>query len=65
MIYFNGRPVEPAKNGTVAELLKQLGREPALTVVTVNGEFVPPALYRKFILPEGARVTARELLSGG
>ena len=65
MIYFNGQPVEPAKNGTVAALLRQMGREPSLTVVMVDGEFVPPALYNKFIVSVGARVTAKELLNGG
>lgn len=65
MIYFNDQPVEPAKNATVADLLKRMGREPSLTVVTVDGEFIPPAEYKKFVVPAGARVSAKELLDGG
>jgi thiamine biosynthesis protein ThiS len=65
VIYFNGQPVKPAKTGTVAALLEQLGREPAYTVVTVDGKFIPPAEYKKFIVPDGARVNASELLAGG
>ena len=65
MLYFNDQPVEPAKNCTLADLLKLLGREPSRTVVTVDGKFIPPAEYKKFVAAEGARITARELLGGG
>lgn len=65
MIYFNDQPVEPAQDATLADLLRRLGREPARTVVTVDGKFIPPAEYKRFKLPDGARVTARELLDGG
>lgn len=65
MIYFNGRPVAPAKNLTVAGLLELAGREAALTAVTVDGEFVAPQEYKSFVVPDGARVLARELLDGG
>lgn len=65
MIYFNDQPVAPVKGRTLAELLRRMGREPARTVVTVDGDFVPPSEYKIFKLPSGARVTARELLDGG
>ena len=65
MIYFNDQPVEPEKDATLADLLRRLDREPARTVVTVNGKFIPPAEYKKFKLPDRARVTARELPGGG
>jgi thiamine biosynthesis protein ThiS len=65
LIYFNGKPV-PAKPGIkLAELLKLAGRDPALAAVTVDGEFVPVADYRKLVLHAGARVKAWELLDGG
>lgn len=65
MIYFNDQPVEPAGDRTLADLLRLMGREPRYTVVTVDGLFVPPAEYKRFIVSDGARVTARELLDGG
>ncbi len=42
-----------------------MGREPAQTVVTVDGRFIPPAEYKIFKVPDGARVQAHELLPGG
>ena len=65
MIYFNDQPVAPAKGRTLAELLRRMGREPARTVVTVDEKFVAPAEYKKYLVPDGARVAARELLDGG
>jgi thiamine biosynthesis protein ThiS len=65
VIYFNDQPAEPAKSGTLADLLRLMGREASRTVVTVNGGFVPPSDYKKFKVPDGARVAARELLDGG
>lgn len=65
MIYFNDQPVETAKDGTLADLLRRLGREPARTVVTVDGKFIPTAEHKRFKVSEGARVIARELPDGG
>jgi thiamine biosynthesis protein ThiS len=65
VIHFNGQPVPPEKNMTIARLLELMGREARLTVITVDGKFVPPAEYKSFIVPDGARVTARELHAGG
>ncbi|PKM97086.1 MAG: hypothetical protein CVU79_10105 [Elusimicrobia bacterium HGW-Elusimicrobia-3] len=64
MIYLDDKPA--ARPGiTVLELLKLAGRDPALTVVTVDGKFVPQSDYKKLVLPDGARVKARALLNGG
>ena len=65
MIYFNDQPAAPAKGCTLSELLLGMGRDPALTVVTVDGKFIPPAEYKKFKVPDGARVQAHGLLGGG
>lgn len=65
VIYFNDQPVEPANDRTLADLLRRMGREPARTVVTVDGNFIPSAEHKRFKLPDGARVTARELPGGG
>ncbi len=65
MIHFNDQPLETAKDGTLEDLLRRLGREPARTVVTVDGDFVPPSEYKRFKVPDGARVSARELPGGG
>jgi sulfur carrier protein ThiS len=64
VIYLDDKPA--ARPGiTVLELLKLAGRDPALTVVTVDGKFVPQSDYKKLVLPDGARVKARALLNGG
>ncbi|MBI4351001.1 MAG: sulfur carrier protein ThiS [Elusimicrobia bacterium] len=65
MIYLNGKPVAPAKNLTLARLLESAGRDARLTVLTVDDKFVPPAEYKSYVVPDGAKVTARELLAGG
>ncbi len=65
VIYFNDRPIEIPAGTTLKELLKLQGRDPELVIVTVDEKFVPRAEYRKLLLPEGARVRARELQSGG
>lgn len=64
VIYLDDKPA--GRPGiTLLELLKLAGRDPALTVVTVDGKFVPQSDYKKLVLPDGARVKARELLGGG
>lgn len=64
MIYLDDKPA--ARPGiTVLELLKLAGRDPALTVVTVDGKFVPQSDYKKLVPADGARVKARALLNGG
>ena len=65
MIYFNGRPVTPAKNMPLADLLRLAGRKAARVVVTADGKFVPASGYKKFVVRDGARLEARELLDGG
>ena len=65
MLYFNDKPVEVPAGMKLPELLRLQGRDPELVIVTVDGEFVPRSEYVSFTLAEGARVLARELLSGG
>ena len=65
MIYFNGEATDIPGGITLEALLRAMGRNPALTVVTVDGRFVPVSEYRATAVPEGAKVTARELLDGG
>ena len=65
MIYFNYKPVETPAGITLKELLKLQGRDSELVVATVDGKFIPRPEYAALALPEGARVIARELLSGG
>ena len=65
MLYFNDKPVETPAGTTLDELLKLQGRDPELVVSTVGGKFVPRSEYAALVLPEGARVIVRELLSGG
>ncbi|HCC48009.1 MAG TPA: hypothetical protein DEQ38_07850 [Elusimicrobia bacterium] len=65
MIYLDDKPVAAPEGVTLLELLKLAGRDPALTAVTVDGKFVPRSDYKKLILPDKARVKARELLDGG
>ncbi len=65
VLYFNDKPVEFPAGATLLALLLQQGRDPGLVVVTVDGKFVPSSGYKSFTLAEGARVLARELLSGG
>ena len=65
MVYFNDKPLPCPSGATLLEILKLAGREPALTVVTVDGMFVPQSDYKKLVLADGARVIARELLGGG
>ncbi|HBA60047.1 MAG TPA: thiamine biosynthesis protein ThiS [Elusimicrobia bacterium] len=65
VLYFNDKQVETPEGTSLKELLKLQGRDPVLVVVTVDGKFVPGAEYAALVLQEGARVIARELLSGG
>ncbi|KAF0127767.1 MAG: hypothetical protein FD189_313 [Elusimicrobia bacterium] len=65
MIYLNGRPAAARGGATVREILKAAGLAPALTVVTLDGVFVPPADYRKLRPGDGARLEAREMREGG
>jgi thiamine biosynthesis protein ThiS len=65
VVYLDDKPLRPPAGVTLLELLKLAGRSPALTAVTVNGEFVPRSDYKKLALPEGARVRAHELHDGG
>ena len=65
MIYFNGRPLAAGKSVILADLLRLAGREASLAVVTVDGKFVPPADYKRYVVPCGARVRAGELQNGG
>lgn len=65
VVYLDGKPAAVKKGATLHELLRQAGRDPALTAVTVDGRFVPRSEYKKVALSDGARVAAYELHDGG
>jgi sulfur carrier protein len=67
MIFVNGRPTEARDGATIAELLEQLGVEPAArgVAVAVDGEVVPRADWRERAVPDGARVEALTAMQGG
>jgi sulfur carrier protein len=67
VIFLNGRPTEARDGATVADLLEQLGVEPAArgVAVAVDGEVVPRADWREHPVPDGARVEALTAMQGG
>ena len=65
MVYFNDKPLPCPDGATLLEILKLAGREPALTVVLLDGKFVPASDYRSLAPADGARVTAKDLPGGG
>jgi sulfur carrier protein len=67
VILFNGRPTEARDGATIAELLEQLGVEPAArgVAVAVDGEVVPRADWPDRAVPDGARVEALTAMQGG
>ena len=65
MLYFNDKAIEAPAGTTLKELLKLQNRDPELVIVTVDGKFVARAEYARLVPAEGARIIARELLSGG
>jgi sulfur carrier protein ThiS len=65
MVYFNDKPLPCPDGATLLEILKLAGREPALTVVTVDGKFVPRPDYASLVPGAGARLTVRDLPGGG
>jgi sulfur carrier protein len=66
VIYVNGDPRERA-GATVAELLAELGVEPAArgVAVAVDGEVVPRAEWPQRRVNEGERVEALSAMQGG
>jgi sulfur carrier protein len=67
MIFVNGRPTEAHDGATIADLLEQLGVEPAArgVAVAVDGEVVPRAHWPERAVPDGARVEALTAMQGG
>ena len=66
MIYVNGDPRERT-GATIAELLADLGVEPAArgVAVAVDGEVVPRAEWPRRQVNEGERVEALSAMQGG
>lgn len=64
-VYLDGKALPAREGATVQELLALAGRDPAATVVTVDGRFVPRGDYRKYSPPDGARLAVYELHDGG
>jgi sulfur carrier protein ThiS len=65
VIYLDEKPFSAPAGLTLLALLKLAGRDPALTVVTVDGRFVPQSDYKKLVLPDKARVKAWSFFDGG
>jgi sulfur carrier protein len=67
VIWLNGHPAEGRDGATVADLLAELGIEPAArgVAVAVDGEVVPRAEWPRHPVPEGARVEALTAMQGG
>ncbi len=65
-IYLNGEPREGG-GATIAELLVELGVEPAArgVAVAVDGEVVPRAEWEARTVNEGQRVEALSAMQGG
>jgi len=66
VIFVNGEPRERA-GATVAELLADLGIDPAArgVAVAVDGEVVPRAEWGELRINEGQRVEALSAMQGG
>lgn len=64
-VYVNDKPFGAGGELTLLRLLRLAGRDPAQTVVTVDGRFVPRAEYAALVPPAGARVAVREMQDGG
>ena len=67
MIYVNGEPVQDRDGATIAELLADLGVEPAArgVAVAVDGEVIPRADWPARALADGERVEALWAMQGG
>lgn len=67
MIIVNGQEIEGSDGSTVAELLTDLGVDPAArgVAVAVDGEVVPRAAWETRSVPAGARVEALTAMQGG
>jgi sulfur carrier protein len=67
MIYVNGEPVRDRDGTTIAELLADLGVEPAArgVAVAVDGEVIPRAEWPARALADGERVEALSAMQGG
>ena len=65
-IWLNGEPRERS-GATIAELLVELGVEPAArgVAVAVDGEVVPRAEWDERTITEGQRVEALSAMQGG
>ena len=66
MIFVNGEPRE-REGATIAELLFELGVEPAArgVAVAIDGEIVPRAEWARRRVNEGQRVEALSAMQGG
>ncbi|HVP03318.1 MAG TPA: sulfur carrier protein ThiS [Solirubrobacteraceae bacterium] len=67
MIWLNGRELDGCDGVTVAELLAELGVEPAArgVAVAVDGEVVPRGEWTRRAVAAGARVEALTAMQGG
>ncbi len=64
-VHIDGKPAQVRDGATVSDLLALAGRDPARTLVTVDGKFVPAGKYRELRLKDGARLMFYELHDGG
>jgi len=67
MIFVNGKPVQGRDGATIADILADLGVEPAArgVAVAVDGEVIPRTEWAARTLAEGERVEALSAMQGG
>jgi sulfur carrier protein len=67
MIFVNGEPVQGRDGTTIAQVLADLGVEPAArgVAVAVDGEVIPRAEWPARTLADGERVEAVSAMQGG
>ena len=65
MIEVNGKSVDFVENETVKELLKRMKYTFPNVVVKINGDLVKRADFGDTIVPDGSKIAAIHMISGG
>jgi sulfur carrier protein len=61
----NGKPHLHLGDGSIAELLDEMGAKPAVTAVVINGEVVPRSRWAAVRLKEHDEVELLVMAAGG
>lgn len=61
----NGNPHEHLGNGSIAELLEELGANPEHTALMVNGDVIPSSEWSSAVLNENDDVEMLVFVGGG